>query len=92
VKRMTWLVSELTQRKLLIQIHSVGVYMEELKWMEAEVPDPTRVWTMLGDLTIHKQSLMQQLHVIQQEAIRKPRWYERLILRVFEWSVKDRFK
>jgi len=76
----------------MIQIKSVGSSMETLKWMEAEVPDPTRVWTMLGDLIIHKQSLMQQLHEMQQEQIRKPRFYERLILRVFEWSIKDRFE
>jgi len=88
----TYLASELTKRKLMIQIRSVGQSMETLKWMEAEVPDPQRVWTMLGDLIIHKQSLMQQLHELQEEAVRKARFYERLILRVFEWSIKDRFE
>jgi len=91
VERVTWLVSELTQRKLNIQIRSIGAHMEELRPMENEVPDPTRVWMMLGDLVIHKQSLMQQLQEIQQKVTRNPRFYERWIVRVFEWSIKDRF-
>lgn len=89
---MTWLVSELTQRRLNIQLRVLGNEMETLRWMEAEVVDPHRVWAMIGDLSIHKQSLMQQLYEVQQEKIRKPRFYEKLILRVFEWSIRDRFE